>query len=373
MGRKVIITIVTVAILAIGLLAKNLLSESKKPPQKQKVSNVAQVFTESVQNSTVPIILVATGQLEAVNRIDLFAEVQGLMLGSSKPFKPGTRYSKGQRLIQIESDIFRASLKSQKSNFQNMITGMLADLRLDYPESFEQWEDYVKTFDVNSTTAALPEPLTDQEKMFVTGRNIYSTYYSVKNAELTLSRYDIYAPFSGVLTEASVDPGTLIRPGQKLGTFIDPSTYELEAPVSQSMVEFLQSGQKVKVISSSGNDWEGKIIRINSSVNPNTQTVNVYVEVKGEGLEEGMFLEAHINATEIEDATRIDRSVLVEDSKVYVVSDSLLVEKTIEAVYFDEKTVVVKGLQDGEQVLKKMAPGFYPGMKVSIYQEKSRS
>jgi membrane fusion protein (multidrug efflux system) len=371
MGRKIIIVVLSAVIIIGAAMLRGVMADSKKPPAKKKGITVSTVFAVPVENQTLPVEIVSTGKLTAQDRIDLFAEVQGVMLSQGKPFKAGQSYSKGDRLVAIESDIFRAGLKSQKSSLQNLITAALADLKLDYPDSFDAWDKYVREFDIDAGVKDLPEARSDKERMFITGRNIYSTYYNVKNQELTLERYNLHAPFNGILTESLVNPGTLIRPGQKLGTFINPSVYEMETPVNSSLVKFLAVGQQVQVNSSDGTSaqWMGEIVRINSSVNSGTQTVNIYIKLVGDGLDEGMFLEALITANDVEEAFSLNRNVLFDDDQVFVVEDSLLVQKTIEPVHFGERTVMVRGLSNGEQVLTKMPPRAYPGMKVAIYQE----
>lgn len=370
MARKIIIVVVAILILGGGFVISGKLADSKKPPVKKKEKHVTTVFTTKVENGDVPIRLDATGKLTAKNRIDLYAEVQGIMLSSSGSFKEGEHFDKGDRLVQIDGEVFRAGLKAQKSNLQNLITAALADLKLDFPNSYTKWEAYAKNFDINKSVAELPEAADDKERMFITGRNIYSTFYNVKNAELTLAKYDIYAPFDGVLVEALVNQGTLIRPGQKLGTFIDPSVYEMETPVPLSMLEFMKVGERVNLSSTTTSaKWTGRVSRINSMVNAGTQTVNIYIEVSGKGLEEGMFLEAEIDASHIENAFEIDRSVLFADDQVYVASDTLLEQKQVKPLYFNQKTVVVSGLTDGDEVLTKMPPGAYEGMRISIYEK----
>ena len=127
-------------------------------------------------------------------------------------------------MLSLNSDEFYASLQSQKSNLYNLITSILPDLRLDYPTEFKKWETYLKGFDMNKTTPKLPDFSSDKEKYFISGRGILTAYYNVKNLEVRLSKHQIRAPFSGILTEALVTPGTLVRVGQKLGEFIDPSS-----------------------------------------------------------------------------------------------------------------------------------------------------
>ncbi len=242
MKRKIIIVAASILILVIGFTVSNILKSSKKAPPKSNGAQISSVFTQKVSNGTVPIQLSVTGSLEAKNRVEIFAEVQGVMTSPAGSFKEGMTYKKGSTLVSIDSDVYHASLMSQKSSLQNLITAALADIRLDYPDAFDKWNKFLTQLNVNQPLPPLPETETEKEKMFITGRNIYSTYYSVHNMELTLAKYNITAPFDGVLVEALVTPGSLIRTGQKLGTFIQPTYFEVEAPVSTSMVKFLKTG-----------------------------------------------------------------------------------------------------------------------------------
>ncbi len=91
--------------------------------------------------------------------------------------------------------------------------------------------------------------------------------------------------------------------------------------------------------------------------------------MNGEDLEEGMFVNTSIKATEIENAYELSRSVVFDTDKVFVVEDSALVQKTITPVYYNEKSVVIRGLKDGDQTLSKLPTAAYSGMKVKVISE----
>jgi multidrug efflux pump subunit AcrA (membrane-fusion protein) len=371
MVRKVIITLLSAAILIGGFVGSKKIADSKKSPEKKVVKTVTTVFSTNVQNRSIQVVLPVTGSLKAKNRVNLFSEVQGVMLPDNGKFKTGTAFDAGQSLVLIKADDFKASLMSQRSNLQNLVTAALADLRLDYPSSFDQWNSYLSNFDVNKSLPVLPEPASDKERMFITGRNIYTTYYNIKNAEIVLEKYNLTAPFNGILTNALVTPGTVIRPGQKLGEFIDPSVYELEAPISSSMIDYLKVGQEVQVqaTDNSGRTWGGTVTRVNRLIDPKSQSISAFIQVSGTGLEEGMFLEASISAAKLEDAFEIPRSVVFDQDQIFLAVDTVLVQKTIVPIHFNEKTVIVRGLENDSQVLTKMPPGAYQGMKISIFKE----
>jgi membrane fusion protein (multidrug efflux system) len=56
----------------------------------------------------------------------------------------------------------------------------MPDLKIDYPESFAQWQEYLDRFELEQPIAAFPTPINKQEKYFIASRNLYNQYYSIK-------------------------------------------------------------------------------------------------------------------------------------------------------------------------------------------------
>ncbi len=369
--RQIVLTIIGIAIIVLALLgARFIINNSSKPiPKIEKI--VKTVFTETAVNKTVPIIIPANGTLIAKNRLELYSEVQGVLQGSSHDFKVGQPYRKGESLIRLNSSEFFANVQSTKSEFYNLITSIMPDLRVDYPDEFNSWEAYLNNFDINKSVKPLPETTDEKAKYFVTGRGLITSYYNVKNLEQRLSKYNIRAPFNGVLIEALVTKGTLVRAGQKLGEFINTSVYELELAIGQSYSDLLKLGETVSLKTLEGDKtYTGKVTRINSRLDQTTQSIKVFVEVKGRGLREGMYLEAQLNAKEEPNAIKISRKLLVNQSEIFIVRDSILDLIPVTPVYFSPKEVVLKGVPDGTKMLSKSVPGSYAGMLVKIYSEK---
>ena len=366
-----LISIALAVLLLIGsiLLAKYLIDSKNKPkPVAEKI--VKTVFTQTVSNKLIPIIITANGNLLAKNKIELYAEVQGILVNTSKEFKAGTTYSKGETLISINSDEFYANLQAQKSTLFNALTAIMPDIRLDFPDKYDKWKSYLQNFDLNKPVQKLPETTSEKEKFFISGRGIYTTYYNVKNSEVKLNKYTLRAPFSGILTESLVNQGTLIRPGQKLGEFIDPSIYEMSVSVKSEFRDLLQVGKNVELFNlEKTKTWKGKVIRINGKVDTSTQTIKAVIEVSGVDLKEGQYLEVALSAKSEENAFEVSRNLFVDKTKLYVVKDSILDLVTIIPVFENQQTVVVRGLENGTQILAKPVPGAHKGMLVKIFKE----
>ena len=368
--RKLIIVGAGVVVLALSFAISNYFKNSKKLPIQKEVKIEKTVFAEVVKNGDVAISITANGNVTAQNKVAIFSEVQGVLQGTGKEFKAGVSYRKGQTLLRINSQEFYATIQSQRSTLQNLIASIMPDMQLDYPESFQKWDAYLRNFDIKSTIKPLPEPSTDKEKYFITGKNIYTTFYNVKNLEARLAKYNVRAPFNGIITEALVTNGTLVRAGQKMGEFIDDSVFELALSVNGSFADVLQRGKKVTLNNlEKTKTWNGKVTRINGKIDQATQTVQVFIEVRGKDVREGMYLEANVPVKTATNAIEIDRKLLVNNTALYVVKNNQLDMVTVNPIHFNEKTVVVKGLKDGEILVRKPVAGAYVGLPVTIFSE----
>lgn len=371
--RNILIIILSIILLGGSIfLAKYLINNKKKPtPKVEKI--VKTVFTETVNNVSIPLIITTNGNLIAKNKIELYAEVQGVLETTSKEFKQGTTYYKGETIIKINSDEFYANLQAQKSNLFNTITAIMPDIRLDYPSEYDKWQTYLQNFDTQKTLQKLPKITSEKEKFFISGRGISTAYYNVKNLEVKLNKYNLKAPFNGILTESLVNPGTLIRVGQKLGEFIDPSVYEIGVSVKSEYRDLLQIGKQVELYNlEKTKTWLGKVIRINGKVDASTQTIKAFIQVSGKDLKEGQYVEVALQAKAEENAFEVSRSLLIENSKLYVVKDSILDLVTVNPIFENENTVVVKGLADGTVLLSKPVPGSHSGMLVKVSTENKK-
>jgi len=370
--RQLIIIAVALAILAIGIVVKNAISTPKERSISQIKEKVTTVFTTIVKNDSIPIYVESTGILEAEKRIELYSEVQGIMEADNGRFKAGNSFQKGELLIRIRSNDQQAQLYAQRSSFQTGLMAIMPDLKADYPDEFDSWNNYMKSFSVEKFVQNLPKVQSDKLESFLVGRAVYSSYHALKNLEIINGKYNLTAPYSGVLITASVNPGTVIRPGQALGTFIQPLNYELETSTGALTAERLSLGQSVELSLQGMPDklWKGKISRLVKAIDKSSQMSTFFVSVKGTDLKEGMFLQAKVKANDVPNAFEISRASLIDNQHVYAVENSMLVLRPVQTAYFNQSTAIVSGLKEGEVVLTKVPPAAFEGMKVIVYKGK---
>lgn len=372
--RTILSILLGVAILAVGYYGYKYLGSLKTDsPKKEIPKRIKSVEARPVFNAKIATTLEVQGRLEAYNKIALFSEVGGAVK-TDKPFKEGTYFSKGEVMMRIDDMEVSTNLQAQKATLMNALAMMMPDLKIDYPESFPAWEQYLAAFDVNAPIRVMPTPANQREKLFVASRNLLTQYYSIKGLEGLAYKYVLYAPFSGVLTSADVNEGAVIRPGQQLGELMATGYYELVATVPLSQLNFLKPGGQVTLTSEDiDGSWAGKVRRISDQIDPSSQTVNVYIGVSGKNLREGMYLRGAATARTLDNVVEIDRNLLLNEQEVYVVKDdTLLMLQPVTVQKFNRETVIVSGIPNGTKLLTSDVAGAYDGMRVKLKEEAGR-
>ncbi|MEM7657882.1 MAG: efflux RND transporter periplasmic adaptor subunit [Bacteroidota bacterium] len=370
--RKIIIGLSGVVLLVLAVVAARGLSNSRPPAERLPIKTaLKQVEVLPATNQELAAEIEVNGRLTPRKRIQVFAEVSGVLKPESSRFREGNYFKEGQPLVVIDDQEQRLNLLAQKSSLMNQITLMMPDLKTDYPANFRNWQAYLNNFELEKPIQAFPEPKSDQERYFISARNLYNLFYTIQSSEVRLEKYTIKAPFSGVVTESNITEGTLVRAAQPLGTFINSYSYEMEAAVGLDELPFFKAGNRVALTSTTiPGSWKGTILRISDRIDPNTQTARVYISVGGKGLKEGMYLNGQIEGKTIQQVVELPRDLLIAQKSVYVVQDSTMRLMEVEPVQYTNESVLVKGIPDGTQLVNGSVIGAYDGLTVAPYQSK---
>lgn len=342
-------------------------SPKKATPKKIKKSNATYVYVRRVENTSRSSKVQLTGKVIARQKIDVLSEVTGTLEQTGKEFREGVRFRKGQLLLRVDDTDAKLELQAAKSQLYSSLVALLPDLELDYSNNFQPWKTYIDQFDVTQPLVELPAIKEKREKLFIASRTIYNQYYTIKRQEYRLTKYRIYAPFDGVLTNALVYKGALVRSGQKLGELTHPSRYELEATVSLYDLPYLKPGNSVALRSEATQEtWTGKVARFGKTIDEKTQTQKVFITLNSSTLNEGMYLTGRVNAKSIGEVMALPRTLLLEDNMVYILQNNKLKRTAVTVMKIDGNNMYVSGLEEGIQVLVQPVLGAYDGMPVQI-------
>lgn len=367
--RKVLVSAIltVITLFASGLVYNGFLAQKKSTVSaKKKKEDVRQVQTNQFPPTIVSSEVFVDGRTSAVEQIDLFAEVTGQLL-PGKSYRKGSYFSKGDLLFEVDSQDDKYSVYAQRSALMNSITQIMPDLKFDYPDAFQKWRSYLDNFNVERNIAALPEVNSKQEKYFISAKNIYNQYYSIKGLEDRLAKHQIYAPFSGVFLSIGAFPGTLISPGLPLAKIMNTSQYEIEAPIRMGEIEYVTRGQELELYSEElDKTWKGRVSRVSNQIDQATQSIPVFISVSGKGLKDGIYLKGKLAGTPLENVSTIPLDAIVDQSYVFLVNDSLLVKEKIEILSRGEQSATARGLNGTEEVVIRGINSLYAGQKVGI-------
>jgi RND family efflux transporter MFP subunit len=363
-SRQVFVVLGIVILIGSFMFSKYLGSLKQAPPQTPNQVTSRIVRVTEVNNADLNPETPFLGVVKAKQRVELFAEVNGISRGSFD-FREGSRFRKGEVLIAIDDEETRMNLLAQKTSFLNQIANALPDFQLDYKDNYKKWEDYVNTFDESKPLKELPAPSSDKEKRFIAAKNLSNQYYTIKAQEARLEKYTLVAPFDGIVSGGILAKGSLVRAGQKLGDLLSNELFEVEGSIRLKDLGFANTGDSVVFTTSDGSyRWIGVLTRVSDYIDASTQTVNVYASIKGDNLYDGMYLNAVIYSGKVDDCVRIERKLLLGDTAIFVLPDSTLQLQNVQVIKYSEENVLVRGIPDGTKILAEPVNNGYRGMPV---------
>ena len=110
---------------------------------------------KTVKNEISKIKINSSGRVLSYSNTTINSEVN-VILSNSK-IKKGYYFNKGDLLFQIKDSDTRLLLESKKSNYLNIISSILPDIKLDYPDEYNKWEKYFNSLSFNSQIGELPK------------------------------------------------------------------------------------------------------------------------------------------------------------------------------------------------------------------------
>ncbi len=310
--------------------------ESKERPAAPVVSaapqKVIQATVIEATSAPVPIRVEVTGQVAPIFQATLSSRIQGTI--DRLLVRDGSRVSKGQLLIQLDSRDLQAELARANAEVDN------AKAHLDRMNQLYA-QDAVSKQEMENAT-----------------RGYRVAEASRKSVEAQLSYTTVRAPFGGVITEKKVEAGELASPGQPLLKMEDPWRLRLEATVAEGDLKSVSRGDKIRVVVDAleGQALVGTVSQILPAGDPQTHTFMVKVDLpKTVGLKAGMFgrlpLDKGLTQTILVPSTAVvERGEL---TSLFVVGEDRIARLRWVKLgrHFEGQVEILSGLKEGERVL----------------------
>jgi HlyD family secretion protein len=194
-------------------------------------------------------------------------------------------------------------------------------------------------------------------------------------AEAQFSYSEIRSPIDGVVTDRPLYPGEMATAGTPLMTIMNTSLVIARAHIPQPQAALLKSGDPAK-ISAPGIDTpvDGKVTVVSPALDPNSTTVEVWVQAKNPGgeLKLGTTVQLSMVAKTIADALVVPAVALLTSpeggtSVMLAGNDGRAHQKDVKVgIKQGDQVQILEGLQPGEKVVSSGAYGLPDNTKIKV-------
>ena len=412
--RRVILrVIISLSIIAIGIVGMRLIASMKTPPAEVTVQeSTHKVEIVTVNPEAVDVLIQGFGEVIALNTVNVASEVTG------KIAEIHPRLEDGQ-IIQKDEVLFRIDPKDYKAAYDEAFAAVkqsentIARLKTDFKSSQKrlktlirnrelvkaEFERVKRLFKVNKigtksdvdTAERSYNSTVDQVDQMNQSLETYplqikETEYALisanarlARAKANLDRCAVRAPFSGRLKSVALETGQYVAPGQSLLTLVDDSKLEIHIPLdsvdARKWLQFDKSkpSQQRAWFSAlkslpveikwtediNGHAWEGYMDRV-VRYDKQTRTLTIAIRVEKTlsitngtlPLVEGMFCTVTLPGKKMKQVFRLPRWAVSFNNTVFVAKEKRLRTIPVEVVRIqDDEVFVGKGLSTGDNVI----------------------
>jgi RND family efflux transporter MFP subunit len=194
-----------------------------------------------------------------------------------------------------------------------------------------------------------------------------------ENASVQLSYGKITSPISGVVADRTVYPGEMPASGTPLMMIVDVSSVVARANVPVKDASIVKVGSPATITGPEG-DVSGKVTVVSPAVDPNTTTVEVWVQAPNpeEKLKPGGTVRVAIKAETLQDVTLVSSTALLNSDEggqivMVVTPDNIAHEKKVSVGIRQGINVeIVSGVNEGDKVVTVGGLGLDDGSKVIV-------
>ncbi len=309
----------------------------------------------------------ALGAVEAAEDIILSPRVGGEIVERASDFTPGGFVSKGDELLKIDPADYRNILNQRQSELQQAE----ADYEIELGRQSIAQQDYEMLDDtLSNENRAL---VLRQPQLNAARSRVESARAAVEQAQLDLERATIRAPFDAYIISRNANLGSQVAIGDELGRLVGLDTYWVEATIPLSKLKWLTipingtTGSDVTIRNRTG--WmpgdtrTGRLYRLIGSLEDQTRLARVLITVSDplSYLDEnrgkpqlmiGSYVEAEIQASELEDVVRLSRDYIRNNDTVWIMENSELKIRDVSILFEDSGyAYITEGVDEGDQII----------------------
>ncbi|MBC7618026.1 MAG: efflux RND transporter periplasmic adaptor subunit [Candidatus Saccharibacteria bacterium] len=321
----------------------------------------------TIQGSAVSSGPVITGSVQPERKADLRAEVSAVVLQVLK--ENGDVVRRGDVLVRLDETAIRDNLNSAQDATRNATSAL------------DQAQRNVERLKTLRASGMISLQALDEAEV---RRNAAQSELSAARARAAqasqqMQRTLIRAPFDGVVSDRKVSAGDTASVGKELLKVLDPTSLRFEGRVSSDKISAVKIGQGVSfsINGYAGQEFRGKVIRLDPNANAVTRQVEVLVSFsdKNQPKVSGLYAEGVVESNQVTALTLPESVLMRAGDKVTVwrakANKLDLVELAVGAR--DPRTgnyEVKSGLAAGDIIVRRPASSFKVGQAVELVANK---
>lgn len=292
------------------------------------------------------------GTLEADKSITISAEMGGAV--KKIYVQEGQHVNAGQVIIELDKDIIEQNIADTKEKVE------LA--KFVYEKQEKLWNQNIGS-----------------ELQYRQAKSNYeSAVTGLKTLQNQRSKALIKAPFSGTVESIRPKVGETVAPGFPVASVVNLDQLKVKANVSEGYVGKVKYGSNVLVnFPSVGKDYNARIVKVGSSINPSGRTFEVAASISnaGKDLLPNLVAKIKIRDYNNELAVVVPSQAILQDingnSFVYLVIKGKEVPKVKKhpiqiGLTYNNETEVVGGLRGDEEIVIEGVRSINDGDKISV-------
>jgi HlyD family secretion protein len=196
-----------------------------------------------------------------------------------------------------------------------------------------------------------------------------------ESAAAQVSYAEVRSPISGVISDRPINVGEMASAGSPLLSVVDISKVIARANVAIREAAAIRTGRPA-TITTAGGELPAKVTVVSPAVDPNTTTIQIWIEAtnKGELLKPGTTAQISMDIGDVPNAVVVPASALLaaDDGGERVMiagKDSLAHESKVKVgVRTSDQAQILSGVNPGDQVITEGALGLDDKAKITITQ-----
>jgi len=414
------------------LIAVLMVTLRPQPEEQERVEQAPLVETVAFERGAGPLEVRGSGTVQPRETVTVGAEVSGRLVYVNPAFQEGRIVPRGATLFRVNPVDFQNQVRSARADVAAQDVAVLqareeVEIARDELERFGRRQatrdvlqagidpdDYAARIlpptmlarqgfaqNEDGESPSAPSRLATREPQLRSAQAARErAAANLEAAQLSLSRTRISAPFGSLVQEESAAVGTLVQPGQMLGTLVATDAFEVRVALTEDEAALIPSllrpgGGRIpaSVYFDYGGityRWEAFVDRADPILDPQTRTIDVFLQVPsplqsgqpvdGDGppgppLLLGSFVDARMTGEASVPFARIPIAALRPGNQVWVVRDGRLrilpvrvIQRTDEVAY-----VTTPSLAVGGQIVTSNLRAPTDGMRVRLNAQQRRT